>query len=116
MEPDFAAPAFSFFALGRVRFFAASEGGVTGPIQSNLRCQLRVSARGDEPMVDVRVYLVGNSSADIDVETSVILAFLDWKSAAKWCVSGVQFELCMGRRAIASGTVARTGGELQPSP
>lgn len=102
---DLSKPAFSFVALCSVRFNLASEGGHSGPFQSDYRCQLRYLDEDTQQLHEVRVYFVGHHTANSGEEIPVLLAFLDWESQLVRCKVGVKLELREGITVTAKGLV-----------
>jgi translation elongation factor EF-Tu-like GTPase len=104
--PDFSTPAFSFVALGTVRFPSVSEGGGSGPFRSDYRCQFHYVDDDRPPRdVEVRVYFVGREEVSAGDEVPVMLAFLDWEEQRERCRTGTKFELREGPKATATGVV-----------
>lgn len=107
MLPDFSKPGFSFVALCSIRFNSAAEGGHAGPFRSDYRCQFRYM--DDQQLYEVRVYFVGQQTANEGEEFPVILAFLDWEQQRDRCRVGTRFDLREGGMVTAKGLV-QTGG------
>ena len=105
MVPDFNKPAFSFVTLCSIRFNSASEGGHSGPIQSDYRCQFRYLDEDAQQLHEVRVYFVGQQSTNGGDEIPVLLAFLDWEKQRGRCQPGTKFELRESSRVTAKGLV-----------
>lgn len=105
MVPDLSKPAFSFVALCSVRFNLASEGGHSGPFQSDYRCQFRYLDEDAQQLHEARVYFVGHHTANGGEEIPVLLAFLDWESQRERCKAGAKFELREGITVTAKGSV-----------
>ena len=105
MLPDFSKPAFSFFALGGLRFRTRDEGGAAGPFRSDYRCQLRYVDDPQQEGADARVYFVGRETAAAGDELPILVAFLNWEIQREQCRVGRKFELCEGPSVTATGIV-----------
>jgi len=105
MLPDFSKPAFSFIALGGLRFRSRDEGAAGGPFRSDYRCQLRYVDDAQQEGAEARVYFVGQETVSAGEGLPIVVAFLDWEGARARCRLGRQFELFEGAVVTATGIV-----------